>query len=463
MTAPLPADPLAGTSIAGFGERLRAGRTSVEETVRRYLERIAALDGQLGAYEHVDGDGAIATAKALDMLLRAGVDLGPLMGVPVAVKDLFAVEGMPTTAGSRVAVADLIGAEGPFIRGLRRAGAVVLGKAKTVEFAFGAAGTNAVRGTPRNPHDASVRRVPGGSSNGSGVAVAAGLCAFAIGSDTGGSVRIPAAFCGVFGLKTTVGVFDTAGVFPLSPTLDSIGLLTRSAADAALTFTALTGRPVAPRPLRSLRFGRPEGYLLEGLDAAVARTYDAALRQLEAAGVAFGPIDLAEAKERETVFPIVLAVELLASLGRARFDQCREAMDPLVAARVARAIGIEAIDYRKLVDRQAALTRIVDERMQGLDAWIAPTLPLVAPAEAAFAELGRGLELTAALTRCSQPVNLFGQCGVSIPIQHLGSALPVGLQLASRPFAEDAALGAAIAVEQLIGTPTAPDLAGFLA
>ncbi len=166
------------------------------------------------------------------------------MGVPVDVKVLFAVGRMPTTAGSQVDVADLAAREGPFIAGLRRAGAVILGKTKTVEFAFGATGTNAIRGTPWNPHDAAIH-FPGGSSSGSAVLVAAGLCAFAIGSDTGGSVRIPAALCGVFGLKTMVGLFDTSGVFPLSTTLDTIGLLTRSAADAALAFTVLTGRAVA--------------------------------------------------------------------------------------------------------------------------------------------------------------------------------------------------------------------------
>jgi aspartyl-tRNA(Asn)/glutamyl-tRNA(Gln) amidotransferase subunit A len=167
---------------------LRTSRL-LRRTVASYLAGIEQLDPKLGAYGHVNATRALDAARALDDLLAAGVDLGPLMGVPVAVKDLFAVDGTPTTAGSDLDVAELIGSDGSFVKGLRRAGCVILGKTKTVEFAFGAVGTNSVRGTPWNPADAQVHRIPGGSSSGSAVAVAAGLCAFAIGTDTGGSVR----------------------------------------------------------------------------------------------------------------------------------------------------------------------------------------------------------------------------------------------------------------------------------
>src|SRR5262249_24931221 len=161
---------------------------------------------------------------------------------PIAVKDVFAVAGMPTSAGSRLDVADLVGSEGTFVKRLKQAGCVILGKTKTVELAYGAAGINTIRGTPWNPWHPTVHRVPGGASSGSAVAVAAGLCAFATGTDTGGSVRLPAAFCGVFVLKTTAGLWPCDGVLPLSPALDSIGLLTRSAADASFAFAALAGR-----------------------------------------------------------------------------------------------------------------------------------------------------------------------------------------------------------------------------
>ncbi|MDP6883842.1 MAG: amidase, partial [Rhodospirillales bacterium] len=268
----IPSDPLEDGGIRRFGERLRKGEITSEAAVKAYLGRIEALEPHLRAYEFVAADQALAVARSLDRLLTAGTDLGPLMGVPVAVKDLLAVEGMPTTAGSKVEVSDLIGAEGAFVKALKGAGCVVLGKTRTVEFALGGAGINRVRGTPRNPWDADVFRAPGGSSSGSAVAMAAGLCGFAIGSDTGGSVRGPAAFCGVFGLKTTKGLWPTDGVFPLSPTLDTIGLLTGSAADAALIAAALQGRPVTPSsPPRGLRLGRPDDHFFDNLDKEVER------------------------------------------------------------------------------------------------------------------------------------------------------------------------------------------------
>ncbi len=220
----LPADPLADGGITAFGRRLRQGEISAELATNSYLQRIETLEPRLQAFEHVAAEEALAAAQAIDRLLAAGTDLGPLMGVPVAIKDLFAVEGMPTTAGSNIDVIDIIGPEGSFVKNLKRAGCVILGKTKTVEFALGAAGTNRVRGTPRNPWDAKVFRVPGGSSSGSAVAVATGMCGFAIGSDTGGSVRIPAALCGTIGLKTTVGLWPLDGVFPLAPSFDTIGL-----------------------------------------------------------------------------------------------------------------------------------------------------------------------------------------------------------------------------------------------
>lgn len=241
----LAADPFDGCGLDEFGRRLRAGESSTTNVTRAYLSRIDALDPKLGAFEYVAADAALQQARAIDALLASGVDLGPLMGVPIAVKDLFAIKGMPVTAGSRMPLNDTIGAEGPFVKVLKRAGCIILGTTKTVECAFGAAGINSVRGTPWNPWDARTHRLPGGSSSGSAVAVAAGLCAFAIGTDTGGSVRVPAALCGIFGLKTTVGLWPTQGVFPLSRTLDSIGLLTRDAGDAASALAALT--PGTPR------------------------------------------------------------------------------------------------------------------------------------------------------------------------------------------------------------------------
>jgi aspartyl-tRNA(Asn)/glutamyl-tRNA(Gln) amidotransferase subunit A len=461
--AGLPKAPLGGIAIAEFARRLRRGEMTIEATVRDYLARIDTLDLRLGAFEFVAADSALKSASALDRLLAAGCDLGPLMGVPIGIKDLFAVNGMPVTAGSQMDITDLVGEEGSFVKLLRKAGCVILGKTKTVEFAYGAAGTNTVRGTPWNPWDSRIHRAPGGSSSGSAVAVAAGLCAFAIGSDTGGSVRLPAALCGLFGLKTTVGLWPTDGVFPLSPTLDSIGLLTRSAADGALAFAALTGRPVpAAASLRALRLGKPVEYFFDDLDPAVAQCTNAALALLKESGAEISDVKVSNFRERETLFPILLSSELIATLGRERFEVGRHLMDPVVAARAARGLQVAASDYVGKLRRHQELKRTAFAEMSGLDAWVTPTAALLPIPISEFAGVDRGLQMTAAMSRNSQPMNMFGQCGTTTPIHALGAPLPVGLQLSCRPFEEDATLAIALAFEERMGVPAAPDLSGFL-
>lgn len=236
----MPRDPIAGLGIAGFAKALRQGKATSEQAVLDYLARIEVLDPLLQAYEQVDAERALATARAMDSLLTNGVDLGPLMGVPVSVKDLFIIDGIIPHVGSNLPIQEKLGREeGPFIRALKMSGCIILGTTRMVEFALGITGNSTSRGTPWNPWDDQHHRLPGGSSSGAGVALAAGLCALSIGSDTGGSVRVPAAMCGLFGLKTTAGLWPNNGVFPLEPNTDTIGLLTRSACDAALAFETL--------------------------------------------------------------------------------------------------------------------------------------------------------------------------------------------------------------------------------
>jgi aspartyl-tRNA(Asn)/glutamyl-tRNA(Gln) amidotransferase subunit A len=260
-------DPLKN-GLADYARRLRAGHTTVTATVEAYAERIAALDGRLQAWQHLDLDRAMDTARALDVMIAGGHDFGPLTGVPIGVKDIIAVSGLPTTNGSLYPSEDLTGPEGTIIKRLKQAGCVILGKTRTVEFALGATGVNEARGTPVNPWDAQRHRIPGGSSSGSAVATAAGMCAFALGTDTGGSVRIPACFNNLYGHKTTVGLWPTDGVFPLSPTLDSIGPLCRTADDAAIVHRVVTGQHIAPvQSLAGLRRGRPGQWCFDELDA----------------------------------------------------------------------------------------------------------------------------------------------------------------------------------------------------
>ncbi len=460
----IPPDPLEGIGIAGFAHALRAGRTSAEANADAYLRRIDALDDRLGAFETVAADTALGAARAVDRLLGCGIDLGPLMGVPVAVKDIVAVDGLPTRAGSNVDVSDLIGAEGGFVRMLKRAGCVILGKTKTVEFAMGGTGIGYSRGTPWNPCDALIHRIPGGSSSGSGVATAAGLCGFAVGSDTGGSVRTPAAHCGVFGLKTTKDLWPTDGVFPLSRTFDTLGLLTRSAADAAVAFAALQG-DAEPQPamVRGLRLGRPANHFFDHVDGEVAACIRRAMNAIARAGADIVEIEIPEAARVWPELHAFIATELVAELGgRYGFEAKRAMMDPDVAARTEPGRDVPADAYVRLRKRHHVLRRIADKRMAGLDGWIAPTVPYSPRPVADFDDAAladRLVSVTSANTRIG---NFFGLCAVSIPVHHLGSRLPVGLQILCPGGADARLLAIARALEAVIGTPPGPDLTGFL-
>ncbi|WP_349369080.1 amidase [Salinarimonas sp.] len=455
----VPADPLNGMSLAEFGAALRAGRTTSEALTQAYLARIAALDPRLGAYQHVAAESALASARAIDALLAAGHDLGPLMGAPVAIKDLFAVAGMPTTAGSRLDVSDLVGAEGPLLHRLREAGCVILGKVKTVEFALGITGVSAAHGTPVNPWDLGTPRVPGGSSSGSAVAVAAGLCAFALGSDTGGSVRVPAALCGVFGLKTSPGVLPTEGAFPLAPHLDTPGWLTRSAEDAALVHAAVLGvTPPRPVDLAGLRIATPTDYLFDDLDPAVAAAMEDATERLRAAGARLEPVPFPEAAERERYFPTVLPACLAASLGRARIEADSRLMDPVIARRALSGLDVRAADYLAAEARRAAHLRAALARFRPFDVVLSPTTATLAPTIAALEDVEVGLAYAMQMTRNTQPGNYLDLCAASLPLPVAPGSLPVGLQLMAPPRAERRLLGVSLAVETLLGSPALPRL-----
>ena len=232
----LPKDPLSGLTIKELGQKFRNRLLSCKEVTSAYYERIRILNPHLHAYIFVDEEKGLDWADGIDKLFACGVDFGPLMGIPIAVKDICSVNEMPTTNGSQVKSDDITGPEGNLVRRLKSLGCIILGKTHTVEFALGATGLNKYKGTPKNPWDENIHRMPGGSSSGSAVAVASGLAAFAIGTDTGGSVRIPASLNGIVGLKTTKNRWPTAAIFPLSQTLDTPGQIARNVKDTKLIF-----------------------------------------------------------------------------------------------------------------------------------------------------------------------------------------------------------------------------------
>jgi aspartyl-tRNA(Asn)/glutamyl-tRNA(Gln) amidotransferase subunit A len=460
--AKLADDPMEAGGIAGFAEDLRAGRTTAARATRAYLDRIEALNGRLQAFIHVAAESAMRQAEAVDAMLASGTDLGPLMGVPVGVKDICAVDGMPTTNGSLADTSDITGPEGRVVQKLRQAGSVLLGKTRTVEYALGATGLNKARGTPWNPWDAEVHRFPGGSSSGSGVGTAAGLCAWGIGTDTGGSVRIPASFNGLFGHKTTVGRWPTDGVFPLSPTLDSIGPLTRHAADAAIIHAVMTGEEIPQAAnLSRLRLGRPTTFFEDDLDEPVAECFAAACAALKAAGVEIVDVEVPDPSEREWIFPAIVPAELIASLGEERFRQIEPNMDPTTAKRAAIGLKISAVEHARAQARRRVVEAIVDDAMAGFDGWITPTTPFPAMA---ISDLDnregflRGMQSS----RNTQPGNLWRQTAVTLPIHQFGSALPVGLQVMCRAGADAHALSIGLAMEGLFGPSARPNLDAFL-
>lgn len=433
-------------NILDYGVQLRSGKTTCEATTRGYLERIQDLNPKLGAFVHVAKTEALNTARGLDLLLSSGVDLGLLMGVPVAVKDLFAVSGMPTHAGSELPVENIVGPEGNFIKKLKRAGCVILGKTRTVEFAAGA--QNLRHRTPWNPSDLQKHRTPGGSSSGSAVAVAAQLCSFAIGSDTGGSVRLPAAMCGVFGFKSSTGLWPLNGVFPLCPAMDTIGILADSAEDTALIFETLTGCDLdATKAEHStfkntpagLRIGVPGEYFLDDLDPEVHAGFQHACAVLEDNGATLQPIEFPEVMENEVIFGRLVPADLLATLSGYELVPEKKNIDPVAFDRLMAASDLSAGEYIRLQRRLQALEAVGTQRMEELDAWISPTSPILPREVAKCSTLENALAFNRLALRNTRPGNMYGFCATSLPFQTSTGTFPLSLQIHC-PSGQDATL-----------------------
>ena len=450
------------SGIAVFGDNLRAGKVSIESAVKFYLDRIEQHNNTLAAYQFVNAEYALKSAQALDLLLDSGHDAGPLMGVPIAVKDIITVNGLPVTNGSLHASAHLNGGEGTLVKKLRSLGCVILGKTKTVEFALGATGVNEARGTPHNPWDLQTHRLPGGSSSGSAVALAAGLCAFSLGTDTGGSIRIPACYNGLFGHKTSMGLWPTDGVFPLSPSLDSVGPLCRSAMDAALIHEVLNQEKIVqPASLAGLRLATPTPLFFDELDESVANCFDQALLKLRQAGVEIVDLDLPESLERNQVFPPIVGAEIISALGVDEFAAARGKMDSVTAARAAIGLETSAVDYLNAKRRHKELKTIAADTFRHVDAWVTPTVPML-PMPVADLQDDNKAQRALLSSRNTQPGNLYGLCACSLPIQQVGipqPELPVGFQVMMPSDSDAKLLGIAQAIEDIVGHGPRPDIA----
>jgi aspartyl-tRNA(Asn)/glutamyl-tRNA(Gln) amidotransferase subunit A len=458
LAVKVPKDPLQGTGLARFATRFHNHEITAEQTTKDYLARIRAYDPVIGAFRYVDASAAIDAAREIDRRFNHGEDLGPLMGVPVAIKELFSIDGFPFGVGSDVDISHIVFNEGPFVKTIKKQGCVILGNTKTTEFA--AATINSSKSMPWNPWDSRAKRVCGGSSHGSAAALAAGCCAFAVGSDTGGSVRLPAALCGVVGLKPSIGIWSTEGVFPLSPTFDTVGTFTWSAADAALVFSALTGSPIAPpRSADSIRLARAAN-LFERLDGPVSVAIERAVAKLTAAGVTFIDLALPEADEVGTVFGRILAGELVHYLGRERLLKEQKKIDPVPWSRIESEIDTDAATLDQLRRRHRELVSLIRARTAEYDAIVCPTTPTLPTLVTEVSEAELAIEWNRRSGRNTRPGNLFGHCGISVPV-HTTGELPVGLQFLSQTGEDAQLLALAAALEGIIGAPSTPDVSQF--
>ena len=425
-----------GATIARLAGELTDGRATAESLARGCLDRIADPGGE-GArcFIAIDENKVRDQARASDLLRRHGIAPSPLAGIPVSVKDLFDVMGEVTRAGSTVlADAPPAKCDAPAIARLRAAGAVLTGRNNMTEFAYSGVGLNPHYGTPANPWNRETRRIPGGSTSGGAVSVADGMAALAIGSDTGGSCRIPAALCGLVGFKPTAARIPLQGAFPLSSSLDSIGALGKSVACVALADAVMAGEehevPIIVQPSR-LRLGLPKTLVQDGLDDDVAHTFEAALRMLRDAGVHIEDMAFDELGELPALADRggIAAVEA-GAVHRTLMAAHGEAYDPRVRARIALGAGISGAEYAWLLRRRAELIANAARRITPYDAVIVPTVPIVAPPFSAFETDDEFNRLNRLLLRNPSCLNALDCCAISLPC-HRPGAPPVGLMLAA--------------------------------
>jgi aspartyl-tRNA(Asn)/glutamyl-tRNA(Gln) amidotransferase subunit A len=449
----MPPDDLTRLSIAEAGDLLRRRALSPVELTRAHLDRIQRLDRDLLAYLTVLQEGALAAATAMEQEIARGQYRGPLHGIPIALKDLVMTRGVRTTCGSRILRDWIPDVDATVARRLAEAGAILLGKLNMHEFAYGPTGVNPHYGTPRNPWDRKTGRAPGGSSSGAAVAVADGMCVMGLGSDTRGSIRQPAALCGVAGFKPTARRVPREGVFPLSYTLDSVGPLANTVPCCAAYDAVLAAEPVAVLPefpVRGLRLLLPRSSAIEDLDPEVAKAFDSALATLARAGAAIAerPVPAFDRQDvyfRNGGFPGAEAWHI----HRGRLDRLAE-FDPRVGKRILIGAALTAADYIELGFQRAAYIREVGAVAAAYDAILMPTAPCIAPT---IAEADAGddafFRWTLRIVRNTGLVNFLDGCAASVPC-HAPGAAPVGLMVCGVALADRHVLAVAAAIERAL-------------
>ncbi|MCC7412770.1 MAG: amidase [Gammaproteobacteria bacterium] len=484
------ADLCAG-GVAELAARLRRGELSVREVTSAYLERIAALDqpDRLNAWITVCGDRALAEADRLDTLRARGAPPGPLHGVPLAIKDAIDTAGVRTTGGTRVLTDWIPPADATVVRLLRAAGAVVLGKTNLHEWSFGITSANPHYGAVRNPYAREC--IPGGSSGGTAAAVSARLAPAGLGTDTGGSVRIPAALCGVVGVKPTLGRVSRAGLMGLSTTCDVVGPMARDVADVTLLMRVLCSAadpddaatatvpatavvpdpallPADPALLRGLRIGVPGGYFAEDLHPQLARVFAAAVAKFAAAGAEVIELEIADAALATTAGFLVVVPETIALAERywrrvdpaLRIDDCLDAFGPDVRRVFAGEKGpdarpVPAHQYlAALTDGRGRVRRGFDAALARVDCLLTPATPAPAVALGECETMllnGHSVDTFLTFTRFTFCISFAGLPAVCVPAGMSADGLPIGIQIVGPAWSEQRLLGIAAAWQHLAG------------
>lgn len=435
-------------SIAVLAGDLRSGRRTSMQLAEASLASIAELNPQLNAFVCIDHEGARSAARRADAERSQGVDRGPLHGMPVAIKDIIDVAGLPTTLGSALHLDQVASRDAACVKTLRDAGAIVVGKTTLHEFAYGATGDRSVHGAARNPWDPA--RMSGGSSGGSAVAVASGMVPLALGTDTAGSVRVPAALCGIVGFKPAYEAISSEGVYPLATSLDHVGLFTRTVGDGALAYECLAHCVTRSAPgIGALRIGWVLPSVLAEVDRRIAHGARASVERL---ALAMRDVDLAhslpQAGELFEVFSTIQGSEAFAAHVE---DVARgaERIDAEVLARLRRGEGIPAWRYVRALAQREVYRRHIAALFKTHDVLALPTVPMVAPAvgERAPRINGIGVEVRAALLSLTSPWNLVSLPAISVPVGFVDD-LPMAVQLIAAPGREAMLFELAQAVAQ---------------
>jgi aspartyl-tRNA(Asn)/glutamyl-tRNA(Gln) amidotransferase subunit A len=438
-------------SLLSVAQAIAQKRLSSREATQSCLDRIAQWQPRLNAFIAIEADAALAAADAADAVLAQGGKPGALHGVPLAHKDMYYDAGRVVTCGSKIRRDFVPRVTSTALQRLKDAGTIRLGSLQMAEFAYGPTGHNSHYGPVHNPW--APDHITGGSSSGSGAAVAARLSFAALGSDTGGSIRMPAHFCGVTGLKTTVGRISRAGAMPLSQSLDTVGPLARSAEDCALLLGLMAGAdPEDPtavagplpdylaavrQPIKGLAIGIPRAFYVEDLDPEVARILDATIAVLKGEGATLVEVELPDQRQLSAASQLVLAVEAAAFHKRWLIERPQD-YGLQVLMRLQNGLAIPGVSYLEALRWRGPALAAHLAAVAGVDAVIAPVAPVAAPTIAA-SDVGNSPDAEAViqrLTRFTRPINYLGLPSLAIPAGFTSGGLPVGIQLVGRSFDE---------------------------